>query len=177
MGRQTERYRDYLAYMKHIEWTIYSFFTAVFIERFIDRVGAKVDTFVSQLELQLQRGKAQATKSRLVSVLSLIGSESGVTFLDQPHNEVKQNQTIKDYLWDSIEDCPFLLIDWWIDWLIDWLIRRVYTPYWSSDLSIHCCYFLQQFDTIVELVDYYSQHHVDLRSGGSTSLTAACPVK
>ena len=98
MGRQTERYRDYLAYMKHIEWTIYSFFTAVFIERFIDRVGAKVDTFVSQLELQLQRGKAQATKSRLVSVLSLIGSESGVTFLDQPHNEVKQNQTIKDYL-------------------------------------------------------------------------------
>nr|XP_058968556.1 cell surface glycoprotein 1-like isoform X2 [Pocillopora verrucosa] len=34
-----------------------------------------------------------------------------------------------------------------------------------------------QFDTIVELVDYYSQHHVDLRSGGSTSLTAACPVK
>ena len=167
MGRQTERYRDYLASMKHIEWTIYSFFTAVFIERFIDRVGAKVDTFVSQLELQ--RGKAQATKSRLVSVLNLIGSESGVTFLDQPHNEVKQNQTIKDYLWDSIEDCPFLLIDW--------LIRRVYTPYWSSDLSIHCCYFLQQFDTIVELVDYYSQHHVDLRSGGSTSLTAACPVK
>ena len=167
MGRQTERYRDYLASMKHIEWTIYSFFTAVFIERFIDRVGAKVDTFVSQLELQ--RGKAQATKSRLVSVLNLIGSESGVTFLDQPHNEVKQNQTIKNYLWDSIEDCPFLLIDW--------LIRRVYTPYWSSDLSIHCCYFLQQFDTIVELVDYYSQHHVDLRSGGSTSLTAACPVK
>ena len=167
MGRQTERYRDYLASMKHIEWTIYSFSTAVFIERFIDRVGAKVDTFVSQLELQ--RGKAQATKSRLVSVLNLIGSESGVTFLDQPHNEVKQNQTIKDYLWDSIEDCPFLLIDW--------LIRRVYTPYWSSDLSIHCCYFLQQFDTIVELVDYYSQHHVDLRSGGSTSLTAACPVK
>ena len=167
MGRQTERYRDYLASMKHIEWTIYSFFTAVIIERFIDRVGAKVDTFVSQLELQ--RGKAQATKSRLVSVLSLIGSESGVTFLDQPHNEVKQNQTIKDYLWNSIEDCPFLLIDW--------LIRRVYTPYWSSDLSIHCCYFLQQFDTIVELVDYYSQHHVDLRSGGSTSLTAACPVK
>ena len=153
--------------MKHIEWTIYSFFTAVFIERFIDRVGTKVDTFVSQLELQ--RGKAQATKSRLVSVLNLIGSESGVTFLDQPHNEVKQNQTIKDYLWDSIEDCPFLLIDW--------LIRRVYIPYWSSDLSIHCCYFLQQFDTIVELVDYYSQHHVDLRSGGSTSLTAACPVK
>ena len=96
MGRQTERYRDYLAYMKHIEWTIYSFFTAVIIERFIDRVGAKVDTFVSQLELQ--RGKAQATKSRLVSVLNLIGSESGVTFLDQPHNEVKQNQTIKDYL-------------------------------------------------------------------------------
>ena len=167
MGRQTERYRDYLASMKHIEWTIYSFYTAVFIERFIDRVGAKVDTFVSQLELQ--RGKAQATKSRLVSVWNLIGSESGVTFLDQPHNEVKQNQTIKDYLWDSIEDCPFLLIDW--------LIRRVYTPYWSSDLSIHCCYFLQQFDTIVELVDYYSQHHVDLRSGGSTSLTAACPVK
>ena len=153
--------------MKHIEWTIYSFFTAVFIERFIDRVGTKVDTYVSQLELQ--RGKAQATKSRLVSVWNLIGSESGVTFLDQPHNEVKQNQTIKDYLWDSIEDCPFLLIDW--------LIRRVYTPYWSSDLSIHCCYFLQQFDTIVELVDYYSQHHVDLRSGGSTSLTAACPVK
>ena len=153
--------------MKHIEWTIYSFFTAVFIERFIDRVGTKVDTFVSQLELQ--RGKAQATKSRLVSVLNLIGSESGVTFLDQPHNEVKQNQTIKDYLWDSIEDCPFLLIDWFI--------RRVYTSYWSSDLSIHCCYFLQQFDTIVELVDYYSQHHVDLRSGGSTSLTAACPVK
>ena len=153
--------------MKHIEWTIYSFFTAVFIERFIDRVGTKVDTYVSQLELQ--RGKAQATKSRLVSVLNLIGSGSGVTFLDQPHNEVKQNQTIKDYLWDSIEDCPFLLIDW--------LIRRVYTPYWSSDLSIHCCYFLQQFDTIVELVDYYSQHHVDLRSGGSTSLTAACPVK
>lgn len=34
-----------------------------------------------------------------------------------------------------------------------------------------------QFDTIVELVDYYSQHHVDLKSGGSTSLTAACPVK
>ena len=167
MGRQTERFRDYHASMKHIEWTIYSFFTAVFIERFIDRVGTKVDTFVSQLELQ--RGKAQATKSRLVSVLNLIGSESGVTFLDQPHNEVKQNQTIKDYLWDSIEDCPFLLIDW--------LIRRVYTPYWSSDLSIHCCYFLQQFDTIVELVDYYSQHHVDLRSGGSTSLTAACPVK
>ena len=120
MGRQTERYRDYLASMKHIEWTIYSFSTAVFIERFIDRVGAKVDTFVSQLELQ--RGKAQATKSRLVSVLNLIGSESGVTFLDQPHNEVKQNQTIKDYLWDSIEDCPFLLIDWWIDWLIDWWI-------------------------------------------------------
>ena len=118
MGRQTERYRDYLAYTKHIEWTIYSFFTAVIIERFIDRVGAKVDTFVSQLELQ--RGKAQATKSRLVSVLNLIGSESGVTFLDQPHNEVKQNQTIKDYLWDSIEDCSFLLIDWWIDWLIDW---------------------------------------------------------
>ena len=167
MGRQTERYRDYHASMKHIEWTIYSFFTAVFIERFIDRVGTKVDTYVSQLELQ--RGKAQATKSRLVSVLNLIGSGSGVTFLDQPHNEVKQNQTIKDYLWDSIEDCPFLLIDW--------LIRRVYTPYWSSDLSIHCCYFLQQFDTIVELVDYYSQHHVDLRSGGSTSLTAACPVK
>ena len=106
MGRQTERY---LASMKHIEWTIYSFYTAVFIERFIDRVGAKVDTFVSQLELQ--RGKAQATKSRLVSVLNLIGSESGVTFLDQPHNEVKQNQTIKDNLWDSIEDCPFLLID------------------------------------------------------------------
>ena len=167
MGRQTERYRDYHASMKHIEWTIYSFFTAVFIERFIDRVGTKVDTFVSQLELQC--GKAQATKSRLVSVLNLIGSENGVTFLDQPHNEVKQNQTIKDYLWDSIEDCPFLLIDW--------LIRRVYTPYWSSDLLIHCCYFLQQFDTIVELVDYYSQHHVDLRSGGSTSLTAACPVK
>ena len=131
MGRQTERYRDYLASMKHIEWTIYSFFTAVIIERFIDRVGAKVDTFVSQLELQ--RGKAQATKSRLVSVLNLIGSESGVTFLDQPHNEVKQNQTIKDYLWDSIEDCPFLLIDWWIDWLIDKTCIYSILILWSVD--------------------------------------------
>lgn len=34
-----------------------------------------------------------------------------------------------------------------------------------------------QFTTIVELVDYYSQHKVDLKSGGSTTLTAACPVK
>jgi len=34
-----------------------------------------------------------------------------------------------------------------------------------------------QFSTIVELVDYYSQHHVDLKSGGSTQLTAACPVR
>ncbi|KAJ7336708.1 hypothetical protein OS493_011930 [Desmophyllum pertusum] len=34
-----------------------------------------------------------------------------------------------------------------------------------------------EFTTIVELVDYYSQNHLDLRSGGSTSLTAACPVK
>ncbi|XP_078358343.1 uncharacterized protein LOC144643077 isoform X2 [Oculina patagonica] len=34
-----------------------------------------------------------------------------------------------------------------------------------------------QFTTIPELVDYYSQHHVELKSGGSTSLTAACPVR
>ena len=36
---------------------------------------------------------------------------------------------------------------------------------------------LQQFSTIIELVDYYSQHPVDLKSGGSTCLTAACPVR
>ncbi|CAH3185372.1 unnamed protein product [Porites evermanni] len=34
-----------------------------------------------------------------------------------------------------------------------------------------------QFDTIMELVDYYSQHQVDLKTGGSTTLTAACPRK
>lgn len=34
-----------------------------------------------------------------------------------------------------------------------------------------------EFNTIEELVAHYSQHHVDLRSGGSTTLTLACPVK
>lgn len=34
-----------------------------------------------------------------------------------------------------------------------------------------------QFDTIMELVDYYSHHQVDLKTGGSTTLTAACPRK
>lgn len=34
-----------------------------------------------------------------------------------------------------------------------------------------------QFSSVIELVDYYSQHPVELKSGGSTCLTAACPVR
>jgi len=34
-----------------------------------------------------------------------------------------------------------------------------------------------RFSTITELVEYYSQHTVDLKTGGSTCLTAACPLR
>ena len=35
----------------------------------------------------------RVTKSRFVQVLNLIGLEGGANFLDQSHDEVKQNQS------------------------------------------------------------------------------------
>ena len=46
---------------------------------------------------RLKHGKTRATKSRLVLILNLIGWESGVIFVDQLHNEVKQNKAISDF--------------------------------------------------------------------------------
>ena len=45
----------------------------------------------------LKRGKTQATKSRLVLVLHLIGWETGVSFLSRSQCEVKQNQKTRNY--------------------------------------------------------------------------------
>ena len=41
----------------------------------------------------LKRGKTRVTKSRLVLVLNLIGSQSGASFLDQSYNEIEENQS------------------------------------------------------------------------------------
>ena len=41
----------------------------------------------------IKGGKTRVTKSRFVQVLNLIGLEGGANFLDQSHDEVKQNQS------------------------------------------------------------------------------------
>ena len=37
--------------------------------------------------------ETRVTKSRLVLVLNLIGSQSGASFLDQSYNEIEENQS------------------------------------------------------------------------------------
>ena len=41
----------------------------------------------------LKGGKTQVTKSRLVLVLNLIGSQNDASFLDQSYNEIEENQS------------------------------------------------------------------------------------
>ena len=75
--------------------------------------------------------------------------------------------------------------DWLSNWLMtdcqsEWLSNRLsrWLRAWFIDVWLTVLLLpLQQFSTIIELVDYYSQHPVDLKSGGSTCLTAACPVR
>lgn len=53
--------------------------------------------------------KVLVTKVRLILLLYTIGPESGVIFLDQSENELKQNQSILDYFRHLIEN--YLLWD------------------------------------------------------------------